>query len=1056
MIIYRGDYEFINIDVDDSTVYKNQLLGEDVITSNFILEFYHELKIGDYVYWNNKKYTIFKQPDVTKNKTNEIKYSVEFGGDQYRLINALFLLDGENDFFLLGDIQKFADLIISNLNRIAGLDYYSLGEVAQSETLNLNFKNTNCLATLQQVCREFGKEFVFSNDGTTLDIVDKLGVETTLEFQFKEGLRNIQRVKISDKDLVTRLYPYGSDRNITADYGGKKLKINPLESNIDKFGIIEGVQEFSDIYPRRLGSVTSIGSDEFTFTDLNIDFDVNEQLMPGVIAKIVFNTGNLSGYELEILSFDSTTKTFKINTYEDENGFIIPNSVLNPSVGDEYILFDIIMPQTYIDNAETELLEKATEYLQENSNPNVIYNIVPHYPYLRDNLISLSVGDIVTVVDDDFDISYRTRILSLTQSLSNPYLYTIKTGDKVTVNYITKVLSNQLDTDNNITIERNDRTVQYNRVRRNLKNIDELRDSLFDTDGYFDTDNIRPLSIETSMVSVGNKSQQFMISNLLIEANLNGNPNVTNIGSSVLAHFTIEDEVREWNLTGSIKSHSDPNQFYYIYARCIRDGSTGDYLTSSQQFKTDTGTTYYYFLVGVIHSEQDNVRGVSLTYGQTTINGKFITTGRVQSLDGFNYFDLDNAQFFIGDGNTSLDWNVTNPDKLTLKGAIIQNSQGQELTIPNYKGAYSSSTTYQKNETVRYNGSIYILEANTSVNRLPTDTNYWGLYVESGEDGATGATGATGVTGATGSQGVSLNYTGAHNTSTSYRNNGNIRSVVVRNGVYYAYIGTDNRSGSFVSSQWINFGANFESIATGVLFAENANIADWIIKNGRITSQDDTTTLYGTRGKIHLNGSSNGLYDDTTRIEGDLAHVTGMGEGVFLNPNTVFDANGSPNNSPRGSAAVISGKCFGQGTSSVNRAGVHGLSLYDDENNFGGLFTSIKSLIRSELRGDILLYGGVHKIVRTVTSSTALNDSDYMISCSNSSTITIFLPLNPKTGREIKIRRNTSSTVFLNSNGDGIYVSSIVNIHNIGNTNGWLATLIYTGGVWLYNEQRFA
>lgn len=50
-------------------------------------------------------------------------------------------------------------------------------------------------------------------------------------------------------------------------------------------------------------------------------------------------------------------------------------------------------------------------------------------------------------------------------------------------------------------------------------------------------------------------------------------------------------------------------------------------------------------------------RLIALTYGATTINGRFITTGRIQSVDGQTYFDLDageiggNIKFVSTDGS---------------------------------------------------------------------------------------------------------------------------------------------------------------------------------------------------------------------------------------------------------------------------------------------------------------------------------------------------------------------------------------------------------------------
>ena len=54
-----------------------------------------------------------------------------------------------------------------------------------------------------------------------------------------------------------------------------------------------------------------------------------------------------------------------------------------------------------------------------------------------------------------------------------------------------------------------------------------------------------------------------------------------------------------------------------------------------------------------------------------------------------------------------------------------------------------------------------------------------------------------------------------------------------------------------------NLWCAFESVATKLLLAESANIADWIIKNGKITSQNEyngtpRAQFDGANGKITL------------------------------------------------------------------------------------------------------------------------------------------------------------------------------------------------------------
>lgn len=62
------------------------------------------------------------------------------------------------------------------------------------------------------------------------------------------------------------------------------------------------------------------------------------------------------------------------------------------------------------------------------------------------------------------------------------------------------------------------------------------------------------------------------------------------------------------------------------------------------------------------------------------------------------------------------------------------------------KGTYSSSTQYEINDVVTYEGSSYVALQNTT-NHVPTNTTYWQLIAEKGSKGDKGDTGNTGATG---------------------------------------------------------------------------------------------------------------------------------------------------------------------------------------------------------------------------------------------------------------------------------------------------------------------
>ena len=176
-------------------------------------------------------------------------------------------------------------------------------------------------------------------------------------------------------------------------------------------------------------------------------------------------------------------------------------------------------------------------------------------------------------------------------------------------------------------------------MQQSLLAIDELRNLVFDQEGYFDAEKIKPLSIETTMLSVGAKPQRLYTS-CLFQANYEGDKNKFYATDGTLTHFLYPEPLREWAITGTTLTLPD-DSFRYIYARCLKNGNTGGILLSQAQLLLEDGD-YYNFLIGVLSSVIGGTsRIATATFGQTTINGRFITTGRIQSADGLTYFDLD-------------------------------------------------------------------------------------------------------------------------------------------------------------------------------------------------------------------------------------------------------------------------------------------------------------------------------------------------------------------------------------------------------------------------------
>lgn len=246
-----------------------------------------------------------------------------------------------------------------------------------------------------------------------------------------------------------------------------------IEHNTSLYGDIEEVLTFDDIYPHRTGIITGVdAANQYKFTDSTMDFDVNQQLLPGTPARVQFNTGQLAGYSFKIAAYNPTTKEFTINKNDEEKSLDIPSLLLRPAIGDEYVLIDLYMPQSYISAAETLLLLKAQDYLNTYSTPVYSYTIECDPKYFRLNLIKLKAGNIVTINDLELEISRAIRVLSVVKPLTDEYKYSITLGEAVAPGVLATIQSSLVSNSNSISNIAN--TLQGNKMLAGV-NVGDLK-----------------------------------------------------------------------------------------------------------------------------------------------------------------------------------------------------------------------------------------------------------------------------------------------------------------------------------------------------------------------------------------------------------------------------------------------------------------------------------------------------------------------------------------------------------------------------------------------------
>lgn len=680
------------------------LNAEDTIAITVVSPFPQSYGIGDVITVFGRDYRLNRLPKVSKTGMQEYQYDLEFEGIQYDLMRVTYdvninttnnkLQDIQGDS-LTGDLKRFMEVLISNANRVFP-GKWALGVCPETDGDNtLTFSESdNCLSVLQTLCSEdkFGVEFEIERVNGVYVINIKKTIGQTLPFVLEygkgKGLYSISRENVSSSNIVTRLKVYGSTENITSKYRADRLCMygkDKASSYIEKadavakYGIFEGRKNF-DIKPTFTGKVSSVvDGDVLSFIDTSFPFDINAKnasgetlyLISGVSAKVHFNSGNLAGYEFEVHAYDHATHKFTLVKQTDDRGNVFPSET-SPAFqigkNDTYKVLDIAYSRDIEEAAEKKLAEEGNKYYDQNSQPKVQYSVSVTKAYIE-NKLALSdgitnvfaPGDYLPIKDDEIGVDKSIRIKSFTRNVLDPYDYSLTISDTQTKGDITtRVISDLVDIDKVLTINNLKDPAQ---ARANWRSSREVLNMVFDpeTGGYY-KDKITPESVDTMMLSVGAKSMQFGLINTVFEPNFQGNPNLFKWKGGVLTHYTIDpDKARSWVLAdGTTALQQDVP--YYIYAVCNRDNSSGTMSISATQHKVEESPNVYFFLIGILGSidADTKVRAISLTYGFTTINGRFIKTGRIESADGTTYFDLDQSE---------------------IGGRIVFTQNGQEKTL---------------------------------------------------------------------------------------------------------------------------------------------------------------------------------------------------------------------------------------------------------------------------------------------------------------------------------------------------------------------------------------
>lgn len=451
------------IATDDNSTQVKEIQGDNILTLSFTLYEHIALEVNDYTEFQGERYWLMEQYKPEQLSTVEWKYDVKLYGIESLLKRFLVLNDTDGDdepvFTLTAPPREHVSLIVKSINNgMNNTTDWKVGTVEGTENIVIDYEGKYCDEALKEVAEKAGNRAEWWCEGQTVNVCRcEHGEEVTLAYG--KGLTSLECDMADNVKFYTRLYPIGSSRNIDPErYGHSRLQLpngeKHIDVNVEKYGIWHHYEAdaFADIYPKRIGTVTGVRSEQVTgedgnpfkiyyFRDDSMGFDPNDYEIGGKVKRVSFQEGSeLAGlgdeengtYYFEV-NFNSDTREFEIITiwpYDDDTQ--LPNDTLIPKVGDKYILWNIRMPDEYYPLAEQEFKQAVDKYNEEHAIDVSCYKSPTDHVYIEEHGIDLYIGRRVRLESDKYfpETGFRSsRITKVTRKVNLPSQMDIEISD---------------------------------------------------------------------------------------------------------------------------------------------------------------------------------------------------------------------------------------------------------------------------------------------------------------------------------------------------------------------------------------------------------------------------------------------------------------------------------------------------------------------------------------------------------------------------------------------------------------------------------------------------
>lgn len=475
--------------INEGSKRKFLLMKEDYITLKFSLDKPIYFHLGDGV---DNELGIFELVDLYKPDynagTSGYDYDLRLDAYYWKWKNKKFFYTPETGgreagWSLTATLETHMKVFLKNLEQLGykfreqAFSYAADGTVDNSAKL-VTYDNVNLIDALTQMAETWQCEWWITDSVINFG---RCEYESVVDFDINGNVSEMTRSD-SQSDYATRIYAFGSTKNIPSDYRPvdedtvvngivqKRLMLPNDMPYIDAFPemsaeeAIEEIVVFEDVYPRRVGTMSAITPYSYTdkieeegkepvfkkwnayrFRDTGITFS-EKYVLPGQELRIIFQSGAMNGMGFAVTfnpydkdkdekpqpeknkddSWNYLAQVFEIVRNEDY-GRPLPDDSLKPENGDTYILYGFdtkFVSDAMLPEAEQELLDTARKYIEKMKIDPSTYNckMRPEFIYNDGDIITYELGDKVNLINEAyFEKGRQSRIIGYECNLDIPY-----------------------------------------------------------------------------------------------------------------------------------------------------------------------------------------------------------------------------------------------------------------------------------------------------------------------------------------------------------------------------------------------------------------------------------------------------------------------------------------------------------------------------------------------------------------------------------------------------------------------------------------------------------